>query len=60
MPLKMGVGDPLTVCKSTLDFCGVKHDHELEIQSVIAEMKAIRAHLKMGVVKAFATARPDM
>jgi predicted peroxiredoxin len=65
MALRLGVGDVFTVCKGAVDFCRAIHDEPEEVQSVIAEMKLIRAHLKslesqIGDEKAFATARPDM
>jgi hypothetical protein len=68
MALRLGVGDVFTVCKGAVDLCSrAIHDgHEPEeVQSVIAEMKLIRTHLKdlegqIGDENAFATARPDM
>lgn len=53
MALKMGVGDALTVCKSTLDFSKVKQDHEPEIQSVIAEMKSDKSIFEDGRRESF-------
>jgi hypothetical protein len=66
MALRLGVGDVFTVCKGAVDLCSrAIHDEPEEVQSVVAEMKLIRAHLKaldsqIGDEKAFATARPDM
>jgi hypothetical protein len=65
MALRLGVGDVFTVCKGAVDFCRAIHDEPEEVQSVIAEMKLIREHLKslesqIGDEKSFATARPDM
>ena len=65
MALRLGVGDVFTVCKGAVDFCRAIHDEPEEVQSVIAEMKLIREHLKslesqIGDEKPFATARPDM
>jgi len=61
----MGVGDVFTVCKGAVDFCRTFHDEHEEVQSVIAEMTLIRAHLKdlesrIGDEKSFVIARPDM
>lgn len=66
MALRLGVGDVLTVCKGAVDFCSrTVHDEPEGVQSVVAEMKLIREHLKeldsrIGDEKTFATAQPDM
>jgi hypothetical protein len=65
MALRLGVGDVFTVCKGAMDLCRAIHDEPEEVQSVIAEMKLIRSHLKnlenqIGDEKTFVTVRPDM
>jgi hypothetical protein len=65
MALRLGIGDVFTICKGAVDLCKAIHDEPEEVQSVIAEMKLMRTHLKglerqIGNEKSFAMARPDM
>lgn len=65
MALRLGIGDVFTLCKGTVDICKTIHDEPKEVQSAIAGMKLMRAHLRdlesqVGDEKSFATARPDM
>jgi len=61
----MGIGDVLTICKAAVDIAKAIHEEPEELQSVVAEMKTMREHLKslenqMGDEKSFASTRPDM
>lgn len=65
MALRLGIGDVFTLCKGTVDICKAIHDEPKEVQSTVASMKLMRAHLmelesKIGDEKSFAAARPDM
>ena len=68
MALKLGIGDAYTLCKGALDFCSTVpkvRDESKEVQSVVAEMKLIKAHLRsleaqVGDEQAFVMGRPDM
>lgn len=68
MALKLGIGDALTLCKGAVDLCSAVprvRDESKEVQSVVAEMKLMKAHLKsletqVGDEKAFVKGRPDI
>jgi hypothetical protein len=68
MALKLGIGDAFTLCKGAVDFCNTVprvRDESKEVQSVVAEMKLMKAHLKaletqIGDEQVFVKGRPDM
>jgi hypothetical protein len=66
MALRLGIGDAFTICKGAVDFCSaVPRVHDEEVQSAVAEMIQMKAHLKalesrIGDEALFIKARPEL